>query len=256
MIRGILSPFEWLVGLVSRSWWSPGSESKPVFLKTCRHLHQMSLSRSLWICALNTLCLANQAPRSTFPCTEMTSIQLEWATLRPYLFAARLHSRAPLPFKTRVYHFAANNSATASQDCVTDVNFLPGGRFVITGSVEGWFSLWDLGHQNPEHLESTPTLLASKHLPGSVTQIYFGSIQHNSTYRFLVFYESDNMERYLRPLYAAQNSDITIQVDTFAHISPHVWPISVVYHSKAVIIVSSLYRGGGNLSSSLRMPTN
>lgn len=79
----------------------------------------------------------------------MDATQLEQSTLRSYLFVAKLCSGDDIFLKERVHYFAIEPT-TARQDWITYLNYIPGGRFVVTGSERGCLSVWDLGHQTRE----------------------------------------------------------------------------------------------------------
>jgi hypothetical protein len=151
-------------------------------LQTCWLLEDLTRSKALWVQLVRRLYRDHDIPSCSVLLDDMSVYQLERAALRPYLFERKIWSYDSSSVHQRVIRLRndrtiTNHSmrvdeiipgATAHQldpnvsnaAALSSIEIVPGGRYLIGISADGYLRCWDLG--NPFQGTKAPiTLVAS-----------------------------------------------------------------------------------------------
>lgn len=112
--------------------------------------HDLSFDEHLWRAILRTQCLQNDIPLLTYDLIAMNSSELEDAACQPYQFQHLLESEYPFHHRSRTLDMCFSEHATKSAETaegITNVEVIPGGRYIVTTSESGWLRCWDLVEQ-------------------------------------------------------------------------------------------------------------
>ncbi|KAF6748203.1 hypothetical protein DFP72DRAFT_578589 [Ephemerocybe angulata] len=120
----------------------------PRSIKTCRTLHELYTSRSVWTLALREICIRDALFFPSYPVDKMSVKQLMRACLAPDLWNERVRAGPGLKdpgVQTLSSELLESDPFEGAQrDSYNRVYFVPGGRYLIDHA-GGSLRLWDLG---------------------------------------------------------------------------------------------------------------
>ncbi|KAF8156985.1 hypothetical protein B0H34DRAFT_480094 [Crassisporium funariophilum] len=114
--------------------------------RVCKSLADSTSHRSIWRAALERVCYQNDVYFPSFPVSDMSRIELEYASMAPKrwagLFSASQERTLPAARSRRWTTFADGSREGL---IVHKIYLIPGGRFLVT-LIKDELAIWDLGH--------------------------------------------------------------------------------------------------------------
>ncbi|KAF6756723.1 hypothetical protein DFP72DRAFT_1044838 [Ephemerocybe angulata] len=102
--------------------------------RTCRYLRDITSSKDLWRGLVDTMCAKHDLFRPSYPVEDMSLVQIQRATVRPYLFARQLQHRGA-SFGTPIAEVNSLEPVSRQIVCpqrhILFSQLVPGGRFGV-----------------------------------------------------------------------------------------------------------------------------
>ncbi|EDR06134.1 uncharacterized protein LACBIDRAFT_328910 [Laccaria bicolor S238N-H82] len=144
----IFIPITYLVDGILGKFYVPSKYSQNILTSTCNLFYLASQQRTVWLSALQRVCIDHRAFMPSFPFENMSVKELEHAALSPSQLVDRLKNgssnKALEP--QRILPFEPLDSE-AQPYSFSWLYLIPGGRFLFTESArKDHIALWDLGN--------------------------------------------------------------------------------------------------------------
>ncbi|KAJ3518099.1 hypothetical protein NMY22_g13827 [Coprinellus aureogranulatus] len=150
---------------------------------TCRKFYRASLSKTVWMAALDRACDEHGIYKPSFPMEKMSTTELEHAVAAPRRFVKAVedlpwaHPRELPPYQKVLGQLTAPLNANGEPEerfYAGSAFLVPGGRFLVTFGSH--VCLWDLGYNATSQSPGTPPLIAAVKLESPALQYDFGVV--------------------------------------------------------------------------------
>lgn len=132
---------------------------------TPSRLGSFSQERIVWLDALRGYCRENSISLSAYPSySDLKAEALEKIVTAPYLFVTKISGDDPLCRRERILRL--NYPQGTNDGYLGRIMMAPGGRYMVSGSSNGWLVIWDIGP--PGSPSTHPTPIAYAQVNGSV----------------------------------------------------------------------------------------
>ncbi|KDR79839.1 hypothetical protein GALMADRAFT_241929 [Galerina marginata CBS 339.88] len=119
--------------------------------QSCKTFSETSLRKEVWTTVLRNMCYQNTVFAPTFSIDDMSVSELEKAATAPARMLSRLENHQKSSHKTPLKPHRTRYFSPEDDEVNFDSVFLvPGGRFLVTGSLDG-LKLWDLSSFSNEN---------------------------------------------------------------------------------------------------------
>ncbi|EDR03746.1 uncharacterized protein LACBIDRAFT_306761 [Laccaria bicolor S238N-H82] len=119
-----------------------------VLRKSCKKMHAVTQRRIVWLNAVRRMCRRHGVFAPSFPLEDMSTTELEHASLCPSRLSSLIHNGVPLrSFVTRILEPRTPSIVPTVEGNLHCKNafLIPGGRFLVVNSTHHGICLWDLG---------------------------------------------------------------------------------------------------------------
>ncbi|EDR03696.1 uncharacterized protein LACBIDRAFT_306800 [Laccaria bicolor S238N-H82] len=122
---------------------------------TSKLLYLSTQQRTVWLTALHRVCEDHALFEPSFPTKNMSTKELEYAALSPARVSARmkkgLNETKIAPWKDQPFRALLSENLNR-----VTLRVIPGGRYLLTGSIGVGVSLWDLGTNPTSEMPKVP----------------------------------------------------------------------------------------------------
>lgn len=122
---------------------------------TSKLLYLSTQQRTVWLTALHRVCEDHALFEPSFPTKNMSTKELEYVALSPARVSARmkkgLNETKIAPWKDQPFRASLSENLNR-----VTLRVIPGGRYLLTGSIGVGVSLWDLGTNPTSEMPKVP----------------------------------------------------------------------------------------------------